>query len=72
MNLSSLSHAEATKVVRRQEKDRERLLRSYFHARISDPLLYDAVWNTDQLPMEIIASAVIPLIKEKVNRYHSD
>jgi cytidylate kinase len=70
MDFSSLSQAEAIKRIRRQEKDRVRLLKSYFHEDISDPLLYDAIWNTDHVPMEIIASAVIPLIRYKVDRFH--
>lgn len=70
MNLSSLRTSEATKAVRRQEKDRVRLLRSYFHEDIADPFLYDAIWNTDHIPMEVIASAVIPLIRDKVTQFH--
>jgi len=71
MNLSSLTESEAVKAVRRQETNRARLIRTYFRRDISDPLLYDAVWNTDRLSVELIASAVIPLIRDRVERFHA-
>ena len=71
MNLASLTENEALKTVRRQEKDRARLLKTYFQKDISNPLLYDAVWNTDHLAMGVIATAVIHLIHDKIERFHS-
>jgi hypothetical protein len=71
MNLSSLSQSEAIKAVRRQEKMRTRLLRSYFQEDISNPLLYDAIWNTDRVPLEVIASATVSLVCDRVRQFHS-
>jgi hypothetical protein len=65
MKLTPLGEAESRKVLRRQDRGRERLVRTYFRKEISDPLLYDAVWNTDMVPIEVIASAVVALIQHK-------
>jgi len=71
MNLSSLSATEAPRTVRRQERDRTRLIKNYFNQDISDPLLYDAVWNTDRVPVEVVAATLIPLIAHRVKLVHS-
>jgi cytidylate kinase len=70
MDFSSLSAREALKTLRRQERDRTRLIKNYFNEDISDPLLYDAVWNTDRVPVEVIAATLVPMIAHRVRLSH--
>ena len=54
---------EAEKALRERDKGRKRLVDECFGKSIDDPLLYDAVWNTDTVPvLEIARSAVRLLI----------
>lgn len=55
------------KMVRKQDQDRARLIKDYFSKDIDDPLLYDAIWNTGNVPMEIIASCIITIIQQRVS-----
>jgi len=66
MQLLRVSEQEARAVVQKQDRDRARLVRDFFHRDINDPLLYDAVWNTDAVSLEAIAEAMIALIVSKV------
>ena len=42
-------------------------MRDYFNRGIDEPLLYDAVWNTEKPPMEAITSSIITLIRQRVS-----
>jgi cytidylate kinase len=68
MQLLRVSEQEAREVVQKQDRDRARLVRDYFHRDINDPLLYDVTWNTDTVSLEAIAGSLITLIKDKVQR----
>jgi hypothetical protein len=70
MNLTHLSESEAVKTLRRMEKDRKRLIKDYFKKDISDPHLFDAVWSTDKVPIEAIATTLIPLIRYRTDQFH--
>ncbi|MCP5419966.1 MAG: cytidylate kinase-like family protein [Gammaproteobacteria bacterium] len=61
--------AEAHRIMNQQDTDRTRLLKSFFHADIDDPLLYDCVWNTGLAPFEAIAAAIITLVKQRISAY---
>ena len=66
MKRFKLSKDDATKAVDKQDADRRKLVKLFFHRDIADPLLYDAVWNTGKAPLEIITRATIDMIKERV------
>lgn len=56
---SALAH------IRQQDTDRARLVRHYFEQDVGDPLLYDCVWNTGNVPIEAAARAVVALVEER-------
>ena len=57
---------EARQTIRTQDRDRERLIRTYFNADINDPLLYDLTCNMGTVSFEAAAQAIIALIKDRV------
>lgn len=63
--LHQVSEAEATALVRRIDRGRANLVRSYFSREIEDPLLYDMVWNTDAASMEEIARSTLELTRSR-------
>ncbi len=61
-----LGRAEAEKQVKEQDASRALMVRSYFNGKdINDPLLYDAVWNTDSVSIPEIASVLARMVEEK-------
>ena len=56
------ARAEATKL----DTGRARLLKTHFKADIDDPLLYDAVWNTGDVSVEVIAECVVQMLRHRV------
>jgi cytidylate kinase len=48
------------------DASRARLLKSHFGVEIDDPTRYDAVWNTGQVPIELIAESVTLLVRRMV------
>lgn len=65
MTLMRLDEKKAKELIFEQDKAREKLVKVYFGKNIEDPLLYDAVWNTETVSMETVARAVVVMIKEK-------
>ena len=61
----SVTRVEAHKILQKNDWDRAQLVKRYFHQDIDDPLLYDAIWNTDRVPFEEIAKSTILLIKSR-------
>ncbi|NNN07340.1 MAG: cytidylate kinase-like family protein [Elusimicrobia bacterium] len=51
--------------IQQQDTDRTRLVRRYFDQDVGDPLLYDCVWNTGNVPIEVVARAVVALVEER-------
>lgn len=66
MKRFKLSKDAATEAVEKQDADRRKLVKLFFHRDIEDPLLYDAVWNTGKVPLEIITRSTIDMIKERI------
>lgn len=66
MKRFKLNKADATEAVEKQDSDRRKLVKLFFHRDIEDPLLYDAVWNTGKVSMEIITRTTIEMIRERV------
>jgi cytidylate kinase len=69
--LLGVGESEAREVMNRQDADRQRLVRDFFDRNAADPLLYDAVYNTEKYPIELIADAVVRLAYEKISRFKS-
>lgn len=44
------------------------MIKTHFNKSIDDPLLYDAVFNTDSEPFEAIAGAIVVLVKDRLAR----
>ncbi len=55
----------AREAVEEKDKAKAELVKTFFHKDIRDPLLYDAVWNTDRVPIEEIAKLLIEMIRDK-------
>lgn len=68
MRRFKVSESEARANIRREDRDRQRLFKTYFSRDIEDPLLYDAVWNTESADLHEIAQSVITLIKMRYER----
>lgn len=66
MELRQVREAEAKRLVEEWDHSRAKLIKTYFSRDIEDPLLYDVTWNTDQVPMEMIARAVVEMVCRKV------
>jgi cytidylate kinase len=60
------SEEEARRIVHKQDRDRVRLVKTFFHAEIDNPLLYDVTWNTATVAFETIAEAIVRIIKQRV------
>jgi cytidylate kinase len=58
-----LTEKEALKYIKKEDENRKKYLKSYFHADIEDPLLYHMIVNTDLLTHKgaayLIAEAVV-------------
>lgn len=65
MKRFQFSRADALKVVRKQDEDRAKLMKTFFNRDIGDPLLYDAVFDTDRMEMHDIAAFIINEIRER-------
>lgn len=62
---AKLSQKEAARYARLQEADRAKLVKAFFNRDISDPLLYDSIWNTERVPMPAIARAIVECLKAR-------
>jgi len=63
---------DAEQVMDHQDKDKARLVKSFFARNISDPSLYDEVWDTTQTPMTELADKAIELVQEKAKSLHRE
>jgi hypothetical protein len=55
----------AREKIAEQDKAKASLVKTFFHRDVQDPLLYDAIWNTDRVEIEAIAWFVVQRIKQK-------
>jgi cytidylate kinase len=60
-----VSREEARKIMKTKESERQRLMKSFFDHDLSNPLLYDATWNTGKVDMSEISASIIHLIKSR-------
>lgn len=66
-----VSEKEARRVVTDRDRARAALVKTYFRQNIDDPLLYDLVWNTDTVPLEVIASTTLRAVESLARRGRS-
>jgi hypothetical protein len=62
MESFDISEKQAARWVDDQDRARARLMKSRFKRDIGDPLLYDAIWNTDFVPLEVIARWAVEMV----------
>ncbi|MEJ2145868.1 MAG: cytidylate kinase-like family protein [Acidobacteriota bacterium] len=60
-----LGENEARRELHRRDRDRARLMQTYFRRDITDQSMYDAVWNTSRVPMETIARSIMGLVESR-------
>lgn len=65
MDYYGLDQKAARNEARRLDGYRARLLKTQFKVDVGDPLLYDAVWNTGEAPIDGIAESVVALVRFK-------
>lgn len=65
MKKMKLEKAKATTLIRKEQRERQRMVNDFFGRDISDPTLYDAVFNTAKMDMHEISYAVIDMIKRR-------
>jgi cytidylate kinase len=66
--LFGTSELEAREAVKTQDRARAALVRTQFHRDVDDPLLYDAVWNTDAVAFDTIARSIVAMITQRTER----
>jgi len=59
---------EAAKMILKQDADRRKLLRTYFDHDIDDPLLYDAVFNTERVNPHEMSAAVVAMLRRQTHQ----
>lgn len=65
MKKMKLEKAKATSSIRKEHRERHRMVNDFFGRDISEPTLYDAVFNTAKMDMHEISYAVIEMIKRR-------
>lgn len=72
MQMLEIKDKEARQKVKEQDRDRRRLIQDFFAKDITDPKLYDAVFNTERLAIPEIAEVVVDMIGQKMARFAAD
>jgi cytidylate kinase len=65
MKRFKLNKEDARSAVVKQDDERRKLIKLFFHRDIADPLLYDMVWNTGKVSLDVITRSTIELIKQR-------
>lgn len=66
---SDAPDSQHVKVLRQRDRAREKFVWTYFHSKIENQDLYDTIWNTSRVSLEVIAKALMAIIKAR--RAHS-
>ena len=66
MELHDMSEKEALSSIDRHDSGRARLLKRHFRVNIDDPLLYDAIWNTGEVPLDDVANCIIGILRTRM------
>ena len=65
MKRFKMNKEDAQELVKRQDSDRRKLIKLFFNRDIESPLLYDMVWNTGRVGLDVISAATIELIRQR-------
>jgi cytidylate kinase len=65
MKRFKINKEEARETVQNQDRDRKKLIKLFFNRDIDDPLLYDMVWNTGKVELDVVTRATLDLIKRR-------
>lgn len=65
MELHEDTEKKALDAIDRHDGGRARLLKRHFRVDIEDPLLYDSVWNTNEVSFDAIADAIIVVLRDR-------
>lgn len=65
MKRFKLGKEEARELMAKQDADRRKVVKMFFRRDIEDPLLYDVVWNTGTMNLEMVSANVIELIRQR-------
>jgi len=60
-----LSKEDARELMEQQDESRRKLIKLFFQRDIEDPLLYDVVWNTGKVGLDLIAQNTVDLILKR-------
>jgi hypothetical protein len=69
MEVTEKDESSTEKIMRQQDRDRARLIHDFFGKDINDPILYDAILNTDRFTVEEMADIVIEMMIRKMARF---
>jgi cytidylate kinase len=58
----------AREIVDLKDARRARMVDAYFNRDITDPLLYDCVWNTDTVSYDAIAESLVSMIRRRASQ----
>jgi cytidylate kinase len=65
MNLLKIEHDQAAKMVKEQDRNRKKLMKSFFSRDVEDPDLYDVVWDTRETSIDDITDRLMQMIQDK-------
>ncbi len=65
MKRFKLTKEEAKAAMAKQDSDRKKLIRMFFQRDIEDPHVYDVVWNTGRVGLDVICRNTIELIRAR-------
>lgn len=69
MQREGVTYSEAERALTENDFARASLVKTYFsHKDISDPLLYDMIWNTSTVAIPEIASVLMQMVKDKARQ----
>jgi cytidylate kinase len=71
MKRFKMSKDDARAHITKQDKDRRKLIKTAFNREIDDPLLYDMIWNTSRVSLDVVSEATIALIKLRASTNHN-
>jgi len=72
MQMLEVNEKAARQKVKEQDRDRRRLIHDFFAKDITDPKLYDAVFNTERMAIPEIAEVVVDMVGQKMARFRAD
>lgn len=68
MERYDISYNEAAKAIARSDKNRAEYVRTFYHADINNPLLYDLILNTNKLDIDEMVKYVAEIIKNVLEK----